>query len=130
MTERFQIYDEETLDTRIEDRFDCYSDGTPKSYYFGENEDFCDLFKLLNSLADENEKLKQYQVKVSEVLKEETINLLNFQQNTIQSLEEQLDYIQTSISNAIKHQKTEIGQKALKEVIADYNEWMLGHKRR
>ena len=44
-------------------------------------------------------------------------------------LKQQLDYIQNSISNAIKHQKTELQQKALKEVIKDYNEWMLGHKR-
>ena len=42
--------------------------------------------------------------------------------------EEQLNYIQNSISNAIKHQKTKIGEEALREVIRDYNEWMLGHK--
>ena len=53
----------------------------------------------LNSLADENEQLKQ-----------------------------QFNYIQNSISEHIKHQKTELGQKALQEIIADYNEWMLGHK--
>lgn len=56
---RFKIYNKETLDTRIEDTMDCYSDGTPKSYWFGENEDFCDLFKKLNELADENEELKE-----------------------------------------------------------------------
>ena len=53
----------------------------------------------LNSLADENEQLKQ-----------------------------QFNYIQNSISEHIKHQKTELGQKALKEIIEDYNEWLLGHK--
>lgn len=41
---------------------------------------------------------------------------------------EQLNYIQNSISNAIKHQKSKIGEEALREVIEDYNEWMLGHK--
>ena len=48
------------------------------------------------------------------------------QQN--QNLQKQLDYIQNSITNAIKHQKTELGQKALREIIEDYNEWLLGHK--
>ena len=47
---RFKLYDEETLDTHIEDNEDCYSDGTPKSYWFGENEDFCNLFYKLNEL--------------------------------------------------------------------------------
>ena len=49
------------------------------------------------------------------------------QQN--QNLQKQLDYIQNSISEHIKHQKTELGQKALREIIEDYNEWLLGHKR-
>ena len=43
-------------------------------------------------------------------------------------LKQQFNYIQNSISEHIKHQKTELGQKALQEIIADYNEWMLGHK--
>ena len=59
MTKRFKLYDEETLDTHIEDTEDCYGDGTPKSYWFGENEDFCNLFYKLNELSDENEQLKQ-----------------------------------------------------------------------
>ena len=59
MTERFKIYNKETLDTYIEDTMDCYSDGTPKTYWFGENEDFCDLFNKLNKLSEENEQLKQ-----------------------------------------------------------------------
>ena len=64
MTEkkRFKIYNKETLDTRIEDTMDCYSDGTPKSYWFGENEDFCDLFDKLNELNDENEQLKKQSI--------------------------------------------------------------------
>lgn len=59
MTKRFKLYDEETLDTYIEDNEDCYSDGTPKSYWFGENEDFCNLFYKLNELSEENKQLKQ-----------------------------------------------------------------------
>jgi len=53
----------------------------------------------LNSLAEENEQLKQ-----------------------------QFNYIQNSISEHIKHQKTELGQKALQEIIEDYNEWLLRHE--
>ena len=66
--------------------------------YYG-GEDVFELLDLLNSLDDENEQLKK-----------------------------ELDYIQNSITEHIKHQKTELGQKALKEVIEDYNEWLLGHK--
>lgn len=61
---RFKIYDKETLNTYIEDTLEYYSDGTPKSYWFGENEDFCDLFDKLNELADENNELKQFKEKV------------------------------------------------------------------
>lgn len=45
-----------------------------------------------------------------------------------EQLKKELNYIQNSISEHIKHQKTELGQKALKEIIEDYNEWLLGHK--
>ncbi len=45
-----------------------------------------------------------------------------------EQLKQQLNYIQNSINEHIKHQKTELGQKALKEIIEDYNEWLLGHK--
>ncbi len=79
----------------------------------------------------------------------EVVNRLNEQHETIQQLQgdcttlvysnqeyrqenenlkKQLDYIQNSINEHIKHQKTELGQKALREIIEDYNEWMLGHK--
>ena len=44
-------------------------------------------------------------------------------------LKQQFNYIQNSISEHIKHQKTKLGQKALQEIIEDYNEWLLGHKR-
>lgn len=40
-------------------------------------------------------------------------------------LTQQLNYIQSSITEAINHQKTEIGQKALKQVIEDYNKYLL-----
>lgn len=56
------------------------------------------------------------------------MDLVNGLDEENQQLKEQLNYIQTSISNSIKHQKTEIGQKALKQIISDYNEYMLGHK--
>ena len=46
----------------------------------------------------------------------------------IDQLKQQFNYIQNSISEHIKHQKTELGQKALQEIIEDYNEWLLGHK--
>lgn len=39
---------------------------------------------------------------------------------------EQLNYLQDLISDSIENQKTEIGKKALKQVIEDYNRWMLG----
>lgn len=70
MTKRFKLYDEETLDTHIEDNEDCYSDGTPKSYWFGENEDFCNLFDKLNELADENKQLKKENKKLNCIIKQ------------------------------------------------------------
>lgn len=44
-----------------------------------------------------------------------------------EELKERLDYIQSSITEAINHSKTGLEQKALKKVIEDYNEYMLGH---
>jgi hypothetical protein len=40
----------------------------------------------------------------------------------------ELDYLKDLISNSIENQKTEIGKKALRQIIEDYNEWILGHK--
>lgn len=67
---------------------------------------------------------------------EDTVDLLNYfyEENQIikdenEKLKQQFNYIQNSISEHIKHQKTELGQKALQEIIEDYNEWLLGHKR-
>lgn len=74
----------------------------------------------LNSLADENEQLRKDATTLIYA------NQDYRQQN--QNLQKQLDYIQNSITNAIKHQKTELGVKALQEIIVDYNEWILGHK--
>ena len=56
------------------------------------------------------------------------VNLLNYLSNENELLKTEIDYIQNSISEHIKHQKTELGQKALKEIIEDYNNWLLGHK--
>ena len=67
----------------------------------------------------------------SENERDKAIHLFEVLESLFQSwkiAEEQLNYIQNSISNAIKHQKTKIGEEALREVIGDYNEWMLGHK--
>ena len=78
------------------------------------------LVLLLNQLNDDNEQLKK-----------DATTLIYANQDYRQqnlNLQEELDYIQNSITNAIKHQKTELGVKALQEIIADYNEWMLGHK--
>ena len=95
----------------------------------------------INKLADENEQLKQNLQMVekradkvyeeNEQLKKDATTLIYANQDyrqQNQNLQKQLDYIQNSITNTIKHQKTELGQKALQEIIADYNEWLLGHK--
>ena len=78
------------------------------------------LVLLLNQLNDKNEQLKKDATTLIYA------NQDYRQQN--QNLQKQLDYIQNLITNAIKHQKTELGVKALQEIIVDYNEWMLGHK--
>ena len=89
---------------------------------------------LLNSLSDENEQLK---LKNNGLKSELTIHKTDIQHSTMiinelqdknKQIKKELEYIQNSISEHIKHQKTELGQKALQEIIADYNEWMLGHK--
>lgn len=74
----------------------------------------------INKLADENEQLKK-----------DATTLIYANQDyrhENENLKKQLDYIQNSINEHIKHQKTELAAKALKEIIEDYNEWMLGHK--
>ena len=79
-----------------------------------------EIVDLLNKLNDKNEQLRKDATTLIYA------NQDYRQQN--QNLQEQLDYIQNSISEHIKHQKTELGQKALREVIQDYNDWLLGHK--
>ena len=99
-----------------------------------------ELAQELSTLVDENEQLKQnlrmVEKRADKVyeengqLKKDATTLIYANQDyrqQNQNLQKQLDYIQNSINNAIKHQKTELGQKALQEIIADYNEWMLGH---
>lgn len=93
---------------------------------------------LLNELYEENERLKEYNNKL---MKQPLLFDVQTIPNTMEIIEantnlekeneqlkQQLNYIQNSISEHIKHQKTELGQKALKEIIEDYNEWLLGHK--
>lgn len=53
---------------------------------------------------------------------------LNYKEWKIQNLGRELDYLQNLISDKIKQQKSKLGEKALKDVIEDYNGWMLGHK--
>lgn len=42
----------------FEDLQDKDNDGTPRSYWFGEHDDFCDVVGLLNKLENENRLLK------------------------------------------------------------------------
>ena len=79
-----------------------------------------DVVNLLNGLSEENEQLK----------KDATILIYSNQdyRQENENLKKQLDYIQNLINEHIKHQKTELGQKSLQEVIQDYNDWLLGHK--
>lgn len=44
------------------------------------------------------------------------------------SAEEQLNYLQNLIDEAIKHSKTKIEQKTLQKIIEEYNKYMLNHK--
>ena len=80
------------------------------------------LRKENTNLFDENEQLK-HRLAISE--KAKYVTTLE-KENEL--LKKELDYIQNSITEHIKHQKTELGQKALRKIIEDYNEWMLGHK--
>ena len=128
-----------------EKRFIPIFDGTDKRVVGAKDNgkiiSFMDMFDLLNDLSEENEQLKQNLRMVekradkvyeeNEQLKKDATTLIYANQDyrqQNQNLQKQLDYIQNSITNAIKHQKTELGQKALQEIIQDYNEWMLGHK--
>lgn len=76
---------------------------------------------------NEIDKLKRENQKLNELCVQYGFDMGGLEEENEQ-LKQQLNYIQNSISENIKHQKTELGQKALKEIIVDYNEWMLGHK--
>lgn len=99
--------------------------GETATYY--DTEDGLMFLKWLNNLSEENEQLQK-----------KNDNLVNMtarvqyradqRKEENEQLKKQLDYIQNSINTHIKHQKTELGQKALKEIIKDYNEWLIGHK--
>ena len=82
--------------------------------------DLTEIEEMLNSLNDENEQLKHD----STVL----IQANQDYRRENEQLRQQVDYIQNSITEHIKHQKTELGQKALKEIIQDYNDWLIGHE--
>lgn len=93
-----------------------------------------ELVELLNEFQKENEQLKlknkglKSELTILKTDIEHSTMIINELHDKNKQIKKELDYIQNSISNAIKHQKTELGQKALQEIIADYNEWMLGHK--
>lgn len=72
-------------------------------------DEFVQLCKDSNNLTEANEQIHELE-------------------KQIKARAEELNYIQNSITNKIKHQKTKIGEKALRDIIEDYNEWMLGHK--
>lgn len=111
-----------------EKRFTFIQDTLVKADVFDGDEFVCctlsvwveQLVDLLNQLNDENEQLKEAVWSWSHSYK------IVYEQK--EQLKQQLDYIQNSISEHIKHQKTELGQNTLKEIIEDYNEWLLGHK--
>lgn len=79
-----------------------------------------DVCPILNQKEEEIERLKEE--------KEQLKTLNRAKDLQISGVFKELNYLQDSISNAIKHQKTELQQKTLQEIIEDYNEWMLGHK--
>ena len=81
----------------------------------------------LNALHEENQRLKQKNAQFDILIKNNQLAYIDLEKENEQ-LQKELDYIQNSITEHIKHQKTELGQKALKEIIKDYNEWLLGHK--
>lgn len=83
---------------------------------------------LLEEWEDVNYCEHSFKFKDEWLTDKEVVDLLNALYNEKGQLQKELDYIQNSITEHIKHQKTELGQKALKEIIVDYNEWMLGHK--
>ncbi len=76
--------------------------------------------KRMMKLEKENEQLESTNMK-----RENYIRRLEKQAIAIV---EELNYIQNLIADKIKKQETKIGEKALREVIEDYDKWMLGEK--
>ena len=100
-------------------------------FAWSEWEEILQIMNNLNEKARERSKALSKLQKENEQLKKDCTTLVYSNQEYRQeneNLKKQLDYIQNSINEHIKHQKTELGQKALREIIEDYNEWMLGHK--
>ena len=94
----------------------------PETYgtFQGDKKSIKEFIGKVNSIVKENDELKK-----------DCTTLVYSNQEYRQeneNLKKQLDYIQNSINEHIKHQKTGLGQKALRKIIEDYNEWMLGHK--
>lgn len=76
---------------------------------------------------NEIDKLKRENKKLNALCVEYGFEIGRLEEKNEQ-LRQELDYIQKSITEHIKHQKTELGQKALQEIIQDYNDWLLRHK--
>lgn len=86
--------------------------------------------QVTKKLNEQQAIIKMYKRRVNE-LKQEVKQYWAYRdirKQKIKDLEEQLNLLQNLISDAIQHQKTELGQKVLKEIIRDYNEFLLGHK--
>ena len=96
-------------------------DETPN--WIKDNEELLYETEVVNRLNEQHETIQQLQGDCTTLVYS---NQEYRQEN--ENLKKQLDYIQNSINEHIKHQKTELAAKALKEIIEDYNEWMLGHK--
>lgn len=101
-----------------EKRFTFTQDTLAKADVFDGSEFVCctlsvwveQLVDLLNQLNDENEFNK---LKILYLTREN------------KALKKELDFIQNSITESIKHQKTELAQKALKKIIEDYNNYLI-----
>ena len=112
MTERFMIDDAGTLiDMNTRNTYDYVTD----------------VVTVLNELNDTVKELTYENTQLDIFITNNHLAYIDLERKN-KNLTKQLDYIQNSITEHIKHQKTELGQKALQEVIKDYNEWMLGHK--
>ena len=106
-----------------EKRYILYETGDETPNWIKDNGELLYENEVVNRLNEQHETIQQLQGDCTTLVYS---NQEYRQEN--ENLKKQLDYIQNSINEHIKHQKTELGQKALREIIEDYNEWMLGHK--